>query len=98
LAGGTRASASATTAGTRKASRQSTSPSTPPHSGASAIAAVCTAANVPTVRPRRSGATTSARPASISGVRNALATPWTARAPRKAPIDGANAHPSDATA
>ena len=51
----------------------------PPPSGASAIAAVCTAANVPTARPIWRGGTTSARPASSSGVRNAFAVPCSAR-------------------
>jgi hypothetical protein len=39
------------------------------------IADVCTAANVPTLRPSRRRSTTSARPASSSGVMNAFATP-----------------------
>ena len=44
-------------------------------SGESATAAVCTAANVPTARPIWRGGTSSASPASSSGVRNAFASP-----------------------
>ena len=55
------------------------------------MAEVCTAANVPTARPRLPRGTTSARPASSSGVRKALAVPDAARATMKSPIVGAAA-------
>ena len=89
--GGNKASGTATTAGAMKASRQSTSPRSPPTAGARAMADVCTAANVPTARPRLPRGTTSARPASSNGVRKALAVPDAARATMKSPIVGATA-------
>ena len=96
--GGKKASTTATRDGVTKARRQSTSPSTPPTAGARAMAEVWTAANVPTARPRLPRGTTSARPASSSGVRNALAVPDAARAAMKSPIDGAAAAATEAIA
>jgi hypothetical protein len=93
--GGKKASTTATAAGVTKASRQSISPSSPPTAGASAMAAVWTAAKVPTARPRVPRGTTSASPASRSGVRKALAVPDSARAPMNRPIVGATAAASD---
>ena len=67
-----------------------------PRAAGQAVEAVCQAANVPTVRPRTSGATTSESAARRIGERNAFAAPITARAPRNVQISGASAHASAA--
>ena len=84
-------SAMPTIALTTNARRQLTTASTPPISGASESAPVCTLANVPMARVRRSGGTSSASVASRSGVRNAFDAPCTKRAATKTESVGAAA-------
>ena len=78
--------------------RQSTAPASPPQSGDSAIAAVWTAAKVPTASPSRRAGVISARPASSSGVTNAFALPCAARSARNTPIVGERAAATEAIA
>ena len=85
------ASATATAALATNARRQCTVASSPPISGASESAPVCTLAKVPTARVRCCGGTISASVASRSGVRNAFEAPWTTRAATKIVSVGAAA-------
>ena len=95
---GAATSRSATTPGTANASRGSIAPSSPPQSGAMTIPAVCTAANVPMLRPRRSSVVDSASAARSSGLVNAFAAPWKARRTRNGTMLGVSATPNEATA
>ena len=85
------ASATATAALTTNARRQCTVARTPPISGASESAPVCTLANVPIARVSRCGGTISASVASSNGVRNAFEAPCTKRAATKIVSVGAAA-------
>jgi hypothetical protein len=62
------------------------------------IPAVCTAANDPMLRPRRSSPMDSASVASSSGLVNAFAAPSTARSTRNGTTLDTSAVPNDATA
>jgi hypothetical protein len=70
----------------------------PPHSGAETTPAVCTAANVPMLRPSVAAGDESARAASSSGVVNALQMPCAARAATNGPSDVTNAATIDVAA
>ena len=95
---GATASSSATTAGTMKASRNSTAPASPPTSGADTTPAVCTEANVPIARPSSVSGVASATADSSSGLVNALAAPCRPRATRNAATEVVAATATDAIA
>ena len=95
---GMAASASATAAGPRNARRSSTAPARPPHNGADTTPAVCTAANVPMLRPSDASSADSASAASSSGVVNALQIPCAARAATNGPSAVTNAATTETAA